>query len=129
MPPQNGAPRKLTPRSSIAAGQLQFYWLLGERQFWSLKSAAGLLGVSDSFLEKLWDAGQISGHEYNAGRGERQTKRIPRAFLVALLVETARYSSESKLTAFISCLRQFAGAELDQVIAAANSEKVRRTMR
>jgi len=86
MPPQ-AAPRKVT-RSSCAVGQLQFDWLLGERQFWSLKSAAGLLGLSDSFLEKLWDSGRLSGHEYNAGRGQRQTKRIPRVFLVALLTET-----------------------------------------
>jgi len=128
MPPQS-ASRKVTTRSSIANGQLQFDWLLGDRQFWSLKSAAGLLGVSDSFLEKLWDQGQISGHEYNGGAGERHTKRIPRAFLVVLLVGSARYTSEEKLLTYLGVLRQFADAELDQVIAAADAEKARRTMR
>ena len=125
MPPQ-AAPRKVTTRSSISASQLQFDWLLGERQFWSLKSAAGLLGVSDSFLEKLWDAGQISGHEFNAGRNLRMTKRIPRAFLVALLVATARYSGEAKLQAVISTFREFGVTDLRTMRAAIDAEIARK---
>jgi len=114
--------QKMTPRSLIGAGQLQFDWLLGERQFWSLKSAAGLLGLSDSFLEKLWDQGQIAGHEFNAGRGERLTKRIPRAFVVALLVRSANYSSEAKLQTYMSCLREFGEIELQQLVREAEAE-------
>ncbi|MDD2763464.1 MAG: hypothetical protein PHE83_05760 [Opitutaceae bacterium] len=110
-------------------GQLQFDWLLGERQFWSLKAAAGLLHLSDSFIEKLWDQGQVSGHEFNAGRGERLTKRITRAFLGALLVRSARYTAEAKLQTFCSCLREFDREELQQIADAAYVEQQRRDRR
>lgn len=128
---------KMTTRSSIVAlppavrkaaerATLQFDWLLGDRQFWSLKSAAGLLHVSDSFLEKLWDQGQISGHEFNGGRGERNLKRIPRSFLVALLAASARYSSEEKVEGYLSCLRSFSAEELQKVREGVCAEQKRR---
>jgi len=99
--------------------QLQFDWLLGDRQWWTLKAAAAVLGMGESFVEKLFDAGvQLSGHEYNAGAGARMTKRIPRAFLVALLINTARYDASTRLEAFVSCRRHFTPDERRRIAEA-----------
>lgn len=101
--------------------QLQFDWLLGDRQWWTLAAAASVCGVSESFLEKLFDEGkQLSGHEFNGGRGARMTKRIPRAWLVALLVNTARYGAATRLEAYLSCLKHFSREEREQIARAAN---------
>ena len=111
-------------RTSASETQLQFDWLLGDANFYSFKRAETLTGLSDSFLEKLWDGEHhglhISGHEYGAGeKGVRMTKRIARVFMVTLLVKSARYNPETKLAAFISCLREFGPADLFQVITVA----------
>lgn len=103
-------------RKAAAEATLQFDWLLGDRQWWSFKAVEGITGLSDSFVEKLWDDAQhdlhISGHEYNGGKGLRNTKRVARAFVVQLLVKSARYDAEQKLHAYLSCLREFSAADL-----------------
>jgi hypothetical protein len=72
----------------------------------SLREAAAVLGMSESFVEKLYDAGrELSGHEHNAGDGLRVTKRIPRVWLVAYMVRTARYDNETLVDALLAALR------------------------
>lgn len=103
-------------RHAAARDTLQFDWLLGERQWWTFKAIESVTGLSDSFVEKLWDDAQhdlhIAGHEYNAGKGQRMTKRVPRAFVVTLLVKSARYTASEKLDSYLSCLREFTREEL-----------------
>jgi hypothetical protein len=117
----------MTSRSAIVAGgQLEFDLLLDDRQFWTFKAAAALLRVSDSFLEKLWDQGQIFGHNLSAGKGLRHLKRIPRASFVTLLVKTANYTSEGKVQAVASTFREFGTADLRTLIEAAGAELARK---
>lgn len=111
-------------RKAAADSTLEFDWLLGDAQGFSFQRLSGLTGMSDSFLEKLWDDKSlplhISGHEYNAGKKKaRNTKRVARVFAMRLLVATARYTGEEKLNAFLSCLREFSAEELLRVIAEA----------
>lgn len=100
-------------RIAAAKSTLQFDWLVPHKPSFSFKEVCAITGLSDSFIEKLFDAGrELSGHEYNGGRGERMTKRVPRTFLVALLIKSARYDAETKRDALVSCLREFGAADL-----------------
>lgn len=104
-------------RKAAAESTLQFDWLLGDRQFFTFKSIAALTGMSDSFIEKLWDDAQhalhLGGHGYNAGNGLKSSKRVPRVFVVRLLVKSATYNADQKLDAVASCFREFTRHELE----------------
>lgn len=71
--------------------------------------------MSVSFLEKLWEDAShplnIDGHEYNAGNGVRPTRRIARAWLVRMLVKSARYDADQKREAVLSLVREFSAAD------------------
>jgi hypothetical protein len=109
----------MEPLSTASASPFDF--LMPEsRQWFRLGEVAQLIGMSEGFVEKLYDEGtQLSGHEFNAGTGQRLTKRVPRAFVVALLIKSARYEAGAKLPAFLSCLREFTPEELSAIAAAA----------
>ena len=96
------------------------YLLPVTKQWFRLGEVAVVIGMSESFVEALYDQGRIFGHEFNAGTGQRMAKRVPRAFVVTLLTKSARYESEAKLQAFLGCLCEFSAAELHQVATAAN---------
>jgi hypothetical protein len=117
-------------RKAAAQDTLQFDWLLGDKPFFTLRDLAGRLAVSDSFLEKLWDDKQsalhISGHEYNGGKGERNTKRIARAFAVRLLVKSARYNAEEKMLAVLSCASDFSASDCIEIAAKFQAEAMRK---
>jgi len=129
MPPVlSTAPRSASAKAAEAA-QLKFDWLLGDRNFWTFKALSGLTDMSDSFLEKLWEDKahdlHISGHEYNAGeKAARMSRRVARAFVVRLLVGSARYSAEDKLSAYLSCLREFSPAELHAIATEAHRRAI-----
>ena len=108
-------------RAQIAEGAQRFAYLLpATKQWFLLGEVAAVIGMSESFVEALYDQGRICGHEFNAGTGQRMAKRIPRAFVVALLTKSARYESEAKLQAFLGCLCEFSPDQLRQLATAAN---------
>lgn len=106
----------LSGAGQAAEAAPQFDWLLGDRQFWTFKALAALIGMSDSFLEKLWDDARhplhVDGHAYNGGTGARISKRVARAFVVRLLVHSAQYDAGQKRDAVASCFREFSPADL-----------------
>lgn len=103
-------------RRAAAESTLEFDWLLGDRQMWTFKAIETLTGMSDSFLEKLWEDDQhpmhLRGHTYGAGAlGAKKAKRVPRAFVVRLLVASANYSAEEKRSCVLSLAPQFNAAD------------------
>jgi hypothetical protein len=66
---------------------------------------------------KLDEGKQLSGHVHNGGRGARLTKRIPRVWVAAYIVSTARYDVDTLIDAFIGAARQFS-PELQRRIGA-----------
>lgn len=124
-------PTTAAVRKAAAKETEQFDWLLGDKVFFTFRDLATRLNVSDSFLEKLWDDKSnpchISGHEYNGGAGERNTKRILREFALRLLVKSARYTREEKLSAMTSCAIDFTADEC-LAIAAKFQAEARRKM-
>jgi hypothetical protein len=118
---------KSTSSSQIETDTPRFDFLLpATKQWFHLGEIAKLIGMSESFVEVLYDRGEISGHEYNAGTGQRMAKRVPRAFVVALLVKSARYNAETKQQAFLSCLHEFSADQLRQIATAANCLSARK---
>lgn len=119
-------------RKAAAEATLQFDWLLGDKNFFSFLDLAGRLGLSDSFIEKLWDDKRhplhVSGHEYNAGKGVRNTKRVARVFALRLLVSSARYTQDEKLNALLACLREFSADELLALADAARQRAAQKTL-
>ncbi len=116
-------------RQAAAKATLQFDWLVPHKPSFSFREVCGITGLSDSFIEKLFDAGrELSGHEYNGGRGERMTKRVPRAFVIALLIKSARYDADTKRDALVSCLREFDAADLLIIAEEARKQIATRTL-
>ena len=113
---------KTDPGARAEDGAARFDFLMpANRQWFRLREVADLIGMGETFVEKLYDEGtQLTGHEYNAGTGQRMTKRIPRAFVIALLLKTARYDGDAKLQMFLSCLNEFSPDRLRQIATAAN---------
>ena len=111
----------LHPLSASPAREalLELPFPIPAKGMFSLREAADVLGVSESFVEKLYDAGrELSGHEHNAGAGLRMTKRIPRVWLVAYMVRTARYDNEALVNALIAALRSCSRDQQRRVHAA-----------
>jgi hypothetical protein len=94
-------------RRSAAEATLALPFRVPPQEWFTLRQAGAVLGLSESTVEKLYDAGQLTGHSHNAGRGVRAHKRVLRAALVAYAIRTADYSDESLLDAYRSCLRHF----------------------
>ena len=111
-----------TVRRAAAESTLEFDWLLGYRQLWTFKSLTALTGMSESFLERLWDDPRnrqhISGHEFNAGTGKRMSKRVSRVFVVRLLVTSARYTADQKRDAVTALAREFNAADCQAIAQA-----------
>lgn len=99
-------------RQAAARATLELPFRVPAREWFSLAQAAALCGMSETFMEKLFDTaaekgeGEIFGHRHNAGAGERMTKRIPRVFVVSYLVKTATYDNDALVDCLIGALRQ-----------------------
>lgn len=127
------APTTAATRQAAAETTCEFDWLLGQRAMLTFKFLAGQLGLSDSTLERLWEDKaselHISGHEYNAGDGLRNTKRIARPFAVRLLVKSARYTNQEKVLSITSCATDFNADDCNAIAAAFLAESRRKTGR
>lgn len=95
-------------RQAAARSTMELPFRLPAKDWFSLREAAALCGMAESFIEKVFDEGRLmSGNEHNAATGQRMTKRIPRAWLATYLVRTARYDVDTMAEAFIDAARQF----------------------
>lgn len=83
-------------RRSAERATLELPFRIPAKEWFTLREAAELMGLSESFVEKLYDGGsQLAGHNHNAGAGVRMSKRVPRVWLVAYLTRTATYDDAS----------------------------------
>jgi hypothetical protein len=92
-------------RRAAAEATLTLPFRIPPQEWFTLRQAGAVLGLSESMIEKLYDQGALTGHSHNAGEKKlRETKRIPRIALVAYAVRTADYTDESFLDALLACL-------------------------
>lgn len=115
------APLPVQIRRSAERATLELPFRIPAKEMFTLREAAAIMGLSESFVEKLYDAGvQLAGHSHNAGTGARMTKRIPRVWLVAYMIRTAHYDDASLADALLGCLPRLPAATLLRVAATAS---------
>lgn len=104
----------LSARTRKAAEQatLELPFRVPAQEWFTLRQAGAVLGLAESTMEKLYDRGVVTGHSHNAGRGEREHKRILRASLLAYALRTADYDDHSLDEAFVAALRPLSPARL-----------------
>lgn len=108
---------------AAAEATLHLPFTVPAKEWFTPAEAARVLGLSERFIEKLYDEGtQLAGHSHNGGDGLRMTKRIPRVWLVAYAVKTATYDDASLADALLTCLPRFAPATLLRLADAARRQ-------
>lgn len=86
--------------SRLADNSLHLPFAIPAKEWFSPREAAAVIGVSERFIEKLYDEGrQLAGHSHNGGTGARMTKRIPRTWILSYLLRTATYDDASLIDA------------------------------
>lgn len=91
-------------RTAAARETLALPFRIPPKEWFTLREAGAVLGLSESMAEKLYDLGHLTGHSHNAGRGERHHKRVLRTSLIAYAIRTADYDDESLADALVACL-------------------------
>jgi hypothetical protein len=124
-------PQALPVRQAAAAATFALPFALPEgREWFSVHQVAELSGMSDRYVEEAFDAGRIlSGHVHNSRGldGARMTKRIPRAWVIAFLAETARYELTDLADALERGLRNYSVELLLRLRGALERELKRRS--
>jgi hypothetical protein len=106
-------------RAAAARSTLELPFHIPAKDWFSLREAAVITGMSETFVEQLFDAGEkLSGHKHNAGDGRRWSKRIPRVWLVSYLVRTSEYDDPALIDALVGCLRNIGNEQKRRVHAA-----------
>lgn len=108
-----------TARKAAAAATLSLPFRMPPQEWFTLRQAGAVLGLSESMVEKLYDGGALTGHHHNAGQGQRLHKRIPRASLIAYAVATADYADESLADAYVAALTHLPAETLLRIANAA----------
>lgn len=93
---------------AAAEATLHLPFAIPAKDWFSPAEAARIMGLSERFIEKLYDEGtQLAGHNHNGGDGLRMTKKIPRVWLVAYAIRTATYDDPALFDALLCCLPRF----------------------
>ncbi len=91
-------------RQAAAESTLTLPFRVPPKEWFTLRQAGGVLGISESMAEKLYDMGELSGHSHNAATGVRFHKRVLRSSLVAYAIKTADYTDDSLTDAYVAAL-------------------------
>lgn len=112
---------RIASKVSKAAAQqtLSLPFRIPPLEWFTLRQAGAVLGLAESTVEKLYDAGHLTGHSHNAGRGLREHKRVLRVSLIAYAMRTADYDDASLTEALINCLTHLPAETLLAVADAA----------
>lgn len=110
-------------RKAAAAATLSFNWVPDKPQF-RVAEVAALTGMQTTYLEEHFAA---KCHRFPSASGARPAFRIPRAFVIELLVTTAKYTAEEKRDAVASTFREFDAVDLLQLRADLDAELRRKT--
>lgn len=105
-------------RHAAEKATLNFDWIVPQKPMLRIREIAAATGMGETFIEDEFKASE-KFHAYNGGAGKRDSIRVPRLFVIELLVKSARYDAETKLDAALSILREFSGVELLRIAEAA----------
>ena len=128
---------KASVRHAAAEATLPLPFGFPDKEWFSIAEVAKLCGMSETFIEAVFDKtehegkGPLGGHKHNAGKGRRRTKRIPRAFVITYVLGTATYDNGGMIDEFVrvlyhqseETLRQVSDAALRRADQLANARK------
>jgi hypothetical protein len=80
------------PALDLEAWQQQLDFLLPRRELLRPDEVAKALGCDARTVTRLFEDYRITGHELNAGAGQRQHRRIRRASVILYLAKRANYA-------------------------------------
>jgi hypothetical protein len=108
-------------RKQAERATLELPFTIPAKEWLTLRECGGLCGMSESFVEKVYDAGKsLSGHNYNAGKkAARETKRVPRVWFITWMISTAQYDDASLGDALLACLPKLPAVTLHRIASAA----------
>ena len=99
-------------RRAAAQQTLELPFRVPAQDWFTLRQAGAVLGLAESTVEKLYDKGELTGHSHNAGRGERDHKRVLRVSLLAYALRTADYDDASLDDALLAALKPLSPTRL-----------------
>lgn len=102
-------------RHAAAAATLQFDWLLPTTvPMLKVAEVVGLTGMRTTWVEEYFAE---KCHRYSGEESKRPPMRIPRAFVLELLVASAKYTAEEKVLSVESLAREFTPEECLRIAA------------
>ncbi len=110
-------------RRAAEEATLQFDWLVPDKAMLKVSEVVAATGMRTTFVEE-WFAEKC--HRYGAAAdGQPETEaervrapmRIPRSFVIELLVRSAKYDAETKLQAVMGLAREFTAEECEWIAA------------
>lgn len=103
-------------RKAAAAATLQFDWLLpADRPMLKVADVVTATGMRTTWVEE-WFAEKC--HRYHEDKAARPPMRIPRAFVLQLLIASAKYDVETKLQSVEGLAREFTPEQCLRIAAA-----------
>lgn len=115
-------------RKKAAEATLTLPFRIPPQEWFTLREAGAVLGISESTVEKLYDKGVLTGHSHNAGSGQRDHKRVLRAALIAYAIRTADYDDESLSDLYCAPLPHFPAATLLEIARRANRQAIEKPL-
>lgn len=76
-------------RAAIA--QESFDFIVPRKEWHTPEEVAGYIGMGQSFVYELIEAGKLDAHGHNAGEDLKLRRRIHRVAIIAYLLKTANY--------------------------------------
>lgn len=123
-------------RHAAAAATPEFTFTVPDRAMFSIRQLIGLTGMDRTFLEEWFEEKCHAFRSPKASRprkgkgakldaqgkplppqGQRPTLRVPRLFVIELLVQSARYDQASKVYAVEGLAAEFSPTELRHLAA------------
>jgi hypothetical protein len=102
-------------RKAAAAATLQFDWLLpADRPMLKVAEVVALTGMRTTWVEEYFAE---KCHRYTGEESKRPPMRIPRAFVLELLVASAKYTAEEKVLSVESLASEFSPEECLRIAA------------
>lgn len=101
-------------RKAAEEATLQFDWLVPHKDMLKVAEVVAATGMQTTFIEEYF---ADKCHRYIPHERARAPMRIPRAFVLELLVKSAKYDAAAKLQSVMSLAREFTAEECEFIAA------------
>jgi AraC-like DNA-binding protein len=107
-------------QQSTLTWQEHFDFLLPRKEFLRADEVARALGCDERTVQRLFDDGQLFGHDLNTATGQRMHRRYRRTSVILLLAKRANYAPADIVHRLLEVIAQLPTADkalLHQLVA------------